>query len=166
MQYTLVKMALVYLDTNVYCRPFDNQGQERIRVETEAFEEILSLVQEKEVILLSSDILIFEVKNVFDPPKRSKVEVYLELCRQHIDESEDIRQLATRIRDNCKIRGRDAIHIASAILGRAEYCLTCDDKVTVEDKKLCTEELSETSGKKILIMNPVDFVKRWKGVKK
>jgi type III restriction enzyme len=29
---------IIYLDTNVYCRPFDNQTQDRIREETDAFD--------------------------------------------------------------------------------------------------------------------------------
>lgn len=36
---------LVYCDTNVYCRPLDDQSQPRIRAETEAFLDILQIVQ-------------------------------------------------------------------------------------------------------------------------
>lgn len=48
----------IYFDTCVYCRPFDDQSQERIEKETEAFAKILKLAELGKVTIVSSDVLI------------------------------------------------------------------------------------------------------------
>ena len=55
------KRQRVYLDTNVYFRPFDDQNQDRIQKETDAFIEILRDMQSKKLSTISSDILYYEV---------------------------------------------------------------------------------------------------------
>jgi hypothetical protein len=47
----------IYLDTCIYCRPFDDQSQDRIEKETKAFIEILKLAEMGEVVIVSSDVL-------------------------------------------------------------------------------------------------------------
>ncbi|OGW00072.1 MAG: hypothetical protein A3D97_08275, partial [Nitrospinae bacterium RIFCSPHIGHO2_12_FULL_39_42] len=106
----------VYLDTNVYCRPFDDQSQKRIQEETDAFEEILEATKEGKFFLLSSDILVYEVSNI-------------SLCKNRVEEVEDIKDLAIIIRYRCSIKDRDALHLASAIIGKADYFLTCDNEI-------------------------------------
>jgi hypothetical protein len=51
----------IYLDTCVYCRPFDDQSQDRIEKETKAFIEILKLAEMGKVTIVSSDVLIGRV---------------------------------------------------------------------------------------------------------
>jgi predicted ribosome-associated RNA-binding protein Tma20 len=53
----------VYADTNVYSRPFDDISYPRINLEAEACLEVLRLAKEREIILASSDILVFEIQN-------------------------------------------------------------------------------------------------------
>jgi hypothetical protein len=52
---------LLYFDTNVLCRPFDDQTIKRIQRETEAFERILEKIRAKEAAFITSDILVFEI---------------------------------------------------------------------------------------------------------
>lgn len=54
----------LYLDTSVYCRPFDDQAHIRVRGEAEAFVRILGEVETGVTILLSSDLLILEVSMI------------------------------------------------------------------------------------------------------
>ena len=53
---------LLYFDTNVLCRPFDDQTIKRIQRETEAFEQILEKIRAKEAAFITSDILVFEIR--------------------------------------------------------------------------------------------------------
>ncbi len=51
----------IYLDTCIYCRPFDDQSQDRIAKETEAFAKILKLAELGKVIIVGSDVLSDEL---------------------------------------------------------------------------------------------------------
>jgi predicted nucleic acid-binding protein len=46
---------LVYLDTNVYCRPMDDQGNSRIHQEAEAFLQIADKAERGKTEIVSSD---------------------------------------------------------------------------------------------------------------
>jgi hypothetical protein len=63
---------LLYFDTNVLCRPFDDQTIRRIRRETEAFERILEKIRAKEAAFITADILVFEIQRIISPAKRAK----------------------------------------------------------------------------------------------
>lgn len=148
---------LIYLDTNVYCRPFDDQEQRRIRKETDSFEEILDDVKTGKVTLLSSDILLFEVSKILSPVRKTEVEKYIALCKKHVNQDEKIKELAVTFREKCGIMDRDALHLASAIAGEGKYFLSCDDEITGEKSEKCIEMLAEKYGSRIKVLNPIDF---------
>ena len=148
---------LVYLDTNVYCRPFDDQEQIRIREETNAFEEILDGVKESRFSLCSSDILVYEISNILSSYKKTEVEKYLVFCEKRVEEDEEVKALAIFVRNQCRIKDRDALHLASAILGKVDYFLTCDDEVTKMGSIDCLEKIAGKYGESIIILNPKDF---------
>src|SRR3990172_3219478 len=52
----------VYYDTCARNRPFDDQGQARIRIEAEAVEHLLRAVGDGALVWVSSDIVLFEVR--------------------------------------------------------------------------------------------------------
>lgn len=53
-------MTRVYLDTSAYNRPFDDQTQPKIFLETQAVVIILLMIEAKTVELISSSVLEFE----------------------------------------------------------------------------------------------------------
>lgn len=148
---------IVYLDTNVYCRPFDDQYQARIMEETDSFEELLDKAKKGSLSLLSSDILVYEVSNILTYRKRFEVERYLSLCEKRIEEDDGVKDLAITIRDKCGIKDRDALHLASAIIGKADFFLTCDDDVSKKESAICIEKIAKEYGSRILISNPKFF---------
>lgn len=150
---------IVYLDTNVYCRPFDDQSQIRIMEETDSFEDILDKAKRGGLSLLSSDILVYEVSNILTSRKRFEVERYLSLCEKRIEEDDGVKCLAIIIRDRCGIKDRDALHLASAIIGKADCFLTCDDDVTKRESAICIEKIGKEYGSRIVISNPKVFCK-------
>lgn len=56
----------VYLDNCCLQRPLDNQTHPRIRVETEAVFAVLAAVQAKELALLDSEALHYEISCIPD----------------------------------------------------------------------------------------------------
>lgn len=151
----------VYLDTNVYCRPFDDQSQPDINAEANALLEILSEVKANRIGLLCSDILSFEVENILSVDKRTKVKDFLNLCTSQIENSEEVLALGKQIEKNCQTQPRDALHIASAISGQASCFLSCDKKITTMAKENCYDTISQSYHETLLrVMNPVNFVEK------
>ena len=153
----------VYLDTNAYSRPFDDQTQANIQAEANAFLEIIIDVKNGKLLLLGSDILDFEVHNVLNEEKRTWIEDYLSLCHTHIENSEDLLNLGKQIQNDCHLRARDALHIASAIIGQARYFLSCDKKVMEMKQARCYRRLAKPYRKEYFsAMNPVLFAEKMK----
>jgi hypothetical protein len=155
--------TLIYLDTNAYSRPFDDQTQTDIQNEANAFLEIIAEVQAERLALLGSDILDFEVHNILSEEKRAKVKNYLVMCSEHIESSEEVVNLGKRIQGDCHIRARDALHIASAIIGHARYFLSCDKKVTEMKQARCYRRLAKPYRVEYFsAMNPMLFAEKMK----
>lgn len=153
---------VVYLDLNVYSRPFDDQTQEKIRHETEAINVILERAKQGVLHLVSSDILYLEVKRILSESKRTKVIGAIKLCVSHIEQNETIEQIAQAIVDNCAIKSRDALHLASAVFGEVGYCLTCDGRVARKSTNRCVKRIAKKFGKPyVSVMNPVQFVEKF-----
>ncbi|CAN5546616.1 PIN domain-containing protein [soil metagenome] len=155
--------TLIYLDTNAYSRPFDDQTRTDIQAEANAFLEIIAEIKTGKLLLLGSDILDFEVHIVVSAEKRSKIEDYLNLCHKHLESSEEVLNLGKQIQSDCHLRARDALHIASAIIGQARYFLSCDKKVTEMKQARCYRRLAKPFRKEYFsAMNPVLFVEKMK----
>jgi hypothetical protein len=152
---------LIYLDTNVYSRPFDDQTDEKIQKEANAFLKIIAEVKAGNLNLLSSDMLTFEANEVIDDEKRMKVISHLEWCKEHINSSDEIFKLGKLIQKDCHIRGRDALHIASAILGNARYFLSCDKQVTQKKRANCYRRHAKNYERDYFsVMNPTMFIEK------
>ena len=119
-------MRRIYLDTCVWCRPFDDPSQ-RVREEAEAFFKILHGVDEKRLLILGSIVLDDEVDEILDKRKRAAV---IELTSRAIAERITVvsESKQNEIREATGVTDEDAFHLAAALEGRAEYFLTVDDK--------------------------------------
>ncbi len=153
---------LIYLDTNVYSRPFDDQTRSTIQAEADALLTIIEAVKAGRLSLLSSDILFFEVHKILNEEKQTKVLEYLTLCTYHIESSDEILNLGKQIQTRCHTRARDSLHIASAIVGNARYCLSCDTTVTQMKHARCYRRLGKSFRQTYFsVMNPIRFVGRF-----
>ncbi|MFH1943572.1 MAG: hypothetical protein ABIL68_15840 [bacterium] len=149
----------IYLDANVFGRPFDDRSQLRIALESEACLLILELVKQKKVDCLGSDILRLEISR--GPiPKRLQMQSLLELCSKHMSETNMLKHLAQQISEESQIQGRDALHIASACIGKAEYFITCDDILIKKHRKI--ESMVKRLGYNIKIISVLYFIEEVK----
>ena len=144
----------IYFDTCVYCRPFDDQSQERIEKETEAFAKILKLAEVGKVTIVSSDVLIDGLEEIVDPRKSIEVREFITICEEYVVLSEGIIKLAKSIEDECGITGADALHIASS--AETKYFITCDDFILLKEK--CINNFMKKRGYDVGVIDIVRFV--------
>jgi predicted nucleic acid-binding protein len=149
---------LLYFNTNVLCRPFDDQTIRRIRRATEAFERILEKIEAKAAAFITSDILIFEIQRIISPAKRAKVSLYVRLAQGYHVATMGTLNVANEIIENFKLSPRDALHAASALLARSQYFLSCDDGVTKKFKKAPLSVNIQDEYRSVEVMNPEDFI--------
>ena len=147
---------LVYCDTNVYCRPLDDQSQPRIKSETGAFLSILERVEEDEITLVSSDILEAEVNRIPNPDKRRLVRLYVSRCGLYVSISLQIARSAEDLVRQCGLKAQDALHVASAFHGEVRFFLTCDDGVA--SKRDLVTRVTGQLGFEVQVLNPLEFV--------
>lgn len=137
----------VYLDNCAFNRPFDDQSHIRIRLEAEAKLYIQESIKSRKIELVWSYILDVENDNNPFSEKRSAIEQWKKFAAIDIEETELLIETANQF-VMFGIKAKDALHVSSAIEGKADYFVTTDDKLL---KKLVKQS-------KILAINPVDIV--------
>ena len=137
----------IYLDNCAFNRPFDDQSQIRIRLESEAKLYIQEKIRQQEIELVWSYILDVEnEQNPFEERKKA-IEKWKSVAVLDVEETQKLIATANFLVKK-GITSKDALHVASAIEGKANYFLTTDDKLI---KKL--SDIGE-----IQVINPVDMI--------
>ncbi len=140
----------VYLDNCTWNRSFDDPTHLRIRIWSEATLYIQEQIQAGQLELVGSFILDFENdQNPFVERQRA-IKKWRNVATIDIDETATLLETAKRLAKQ-GLATKDALHVASAIEGQAEYFLTTDDKIL---RKL--SNLNE-----IKVIDPVTFIKRF-----
>jgi predicted nucleic acid-binding protein len=118
----------LYIDLSCFNRPFDDQGQERIRLETDAVLDILMRIIGHKDTLLWSWALSFENDKHSKPDRRDEIAVWERQSERSIGLSSRLEERSRQITQQ-GIPALDAAHLAAAEAGGAEIMLTCDDVV-------------------------------------
>jgi predicted nucleic acid-binding protein len=139
----------LYLDLNCFNRPFDNQMDERVRLETEAIFSILSRVVEKADDLVWSAALTFENSRHPKPDRSAEIGLWQRRAVVTVEVTAEIKNRALQI-NAAGISPLDAVHLACAEAGAAGVFLTCDDALKTRAKRLDLH---------VRVMNPVEY---WK----
>lgn len=139
---------IIYLDNCCYNRPFDDQTQERIHLESEAILTILQRRQAGMFKIVGSNILELEMERMHDVTKKQKVKELYKVADLHINYTENIKKRSKEIMELSKIRTFDSLHIAAAEEAKADVMLTTDDKL---------ERMAERLELKVRVMNPLKF---------
>jgi predicted nucleic acid-binding protein len=136
----------IYLDTSVYNRPYDDQSQAKIYLETQAVLIILNLIETKQIEFVNSSVLEYEnQKNPF-PIVQKSIKRYLNQTTLFQSLNETIRQRAKQLEIQ-GIKPIDALHIASFESSKSDYFITCDKRLLNRCKTL-----------NIKAINPIDFI--------
>jgi len=140
-----MKKCRIYFDNCCFNRPYDDQTQLRIYLETQAKLHVQSLVYEKKIELVWSFMLTFEnAQNIFNA-KRTAIAQWENLSTLLVEKSEEIRLIAREIMTT-GIKAADAIHVACAIVGNCDYFITVDKR------------LLKYQDKRVMICNPIEFI--------
>lgn len=139
---------LLYLDLNCFNRPFDNQDQERVALETTAVFSILQRLIEGLDQLAWSDVL--ELENNQHPLPDRRTEIGSWSRRVHVRISID-EQVAARAEElhAFGLAPLDAAHLACAEAGACACLITCDDRFIRRARRMNT---------RVLLKNPVEYL--------
>lgn len=137
----------IYMDNCCFNRPFDDQTNIRIRIETEAKLYIQEKIIKKEIELAWSYIIDYE--NRFNPfeERRNAIDKWKSHAIIDIIETSNIINNAELIQ-SLGVKSKDALHVACAVESKCDYFLSTDD--------LLFKKLSGFD--KIEVLNPLSFL--------
>lgn len=139
----------IYLDNCCYNRPFDNQMNARIRVETEAKLAVQQGIKDGKIELAWSYILDYE--NSANPysERRKTIAQWREFSIIDTEEHPSILKIAVDLKKK-GLTNLDALHIAAALHTRCTYFITTDDGILNKAGIV----------KNITILDPSEFVRK------
>lgn len=140
----------LYLDNCCFNRPFDDQTNLKIQLETQAKLAIQKGIMLKTYKLVWSFILEYENKENPYKMRRETISRWKSIASEIIVSNEEIIIYAEDLQD-IGVKPKDALHIACAVFSNCDYFLTTD-------KKLLNLKLEE-----IKIYNPIDFIMEMEG---
>ena len=139
----------LYLDICTLCRPFDDQSQMRIRLETNASYLILQALQDARYVMVVSPVHFEEANAIRDAEERRELVVVLE----KLGTTAACDMAATRARAEDlharKFGIADAAHVAFAE-ATADIFISCDERLI---RKCRREKVRVTA------VNPVEFTR-------
>ena len=129
-------------------RPFDDQSQDKIRVETEAVISLLKRCNTKDDwTLVGSDIITIEASNNSDVVKKQKVLLLHDGADEKIDYNDIIKTRSEDFRKH-NVKSFDSLHLATAEYANVDVLLTTDGKF---------EKAATRTDTKIRVVNPLTY---------
>lgn len=138
----------IYLDNCCYNRPYDDQRQLRISLETQAKLDIQKRIREGQFELVSSFVLIYEISKSPNILSAQSIRIFVEnFSSVYVSDSKlsQIEAIAEKIQET-GIKKMDSWHVACAVMADADYFLTTDKRLL--------KYKSDT----VKMMNPIDFI--------
>ena len=138
----------VYLDMCCYNRPYDDQSQIKVSLETQAKLLIQDLIQKKRLDLVSSYMLRYECGQNPYEMRRNAIMQFIDThaaAYVGLERRKEIEAIAKRIMDT-GVKFKDACHVASAVYANCEYFISTDKRLL----KYKTEQIK--------LVSPIDFV--------
>jgi hypothetical protein len=118
----------IYLDVCCLNRPFDDQQQPRIRLESEAVLLILRYCEQGIFEWLTSDIVDLEIEQTTDSIRKGRLQFIMSYTSHRVVIKDSVGKRAAYF-ERLGIKGWDAYHLAAAEFGKADVYLTTDDKL-------------------------------------
>ncbi|MBI5652012.1 MAG: PIN domain-containing protein [Chloroflexi bacterium] len=144
-------MPTIYLDACCLNRPFDDQSQPRVHLESEAILILLARVKTNEWEWLSSTVLDLEINQITDPARKNRIKLLMTAVHRVVlvqtIEAQRGKELSAM-----DIPAIDALHIACAESGGADVLLTTDDRLLRQTARLAKQL-------RVRVENPLTWVK-------
>ncbi|MEW6558522.1 MAG: PIN domain-containing protein [Elusimicrobiota bacterium] len=126
-------MKRLYIDLCVYNRPFDDQRQPRIKLETDIFLFLLEQIEQKMYHTVNSTVLEYENQQNPYIERKEKILSYLKMSREKVNLDKLTINRAT-ILEQYGIPSIDALHLALSEKSKVDYFVTCDDTLVKKIK--------------------------------
>ena len=138
---------IIYLDLCCFNRPFDDQTQIRIYLESQAKLHIQQSILEDSFQLVWSYVLDFENSHNPFPERRELIARWKLHSSYDIAANEEIIKLAHQF-NHAGLKKLDALHVACAVYAEAHYFITTDDGILKKARLIDA----------IKIVDPIQFV--------
>ncbi len=145
-------MTLIYLDLCCFNRPFDDQEQLLIRLQTEAKLFVQEGIRKGDHALVWSAVLDLENSANPDAERRKAIQAWRSLASVDVDTPARVEALAAEFSSR-GVKAMDALHVASAIEAGATWFLTTDRALL---RKTQADD-------RLNVADPVDFIRYLQG---
>lgn len=143
----------IYLDLCCFNRPYDDQSQMRVRIETEAKLSLQEKVRSSVYELAWSSVLDLEnSKNPYIEHMQA-ISQWRALAAIYVMAGSKALAIAEPL-VNAGVSAFDALHVASAVVGKADLFVTTDDRLLKKVRNL-------TSIKVFLPVEALSFLENW-----
>ena len=140
----------IYLDNCCYNRPYDDQSQMRIHLETQAKLHIQDMIRRNQIELVTSYVLDFENSNNRSIQKKMAIEKFMnDYATWYVSNKNEksIDKIAVLIMST-GVKEKDAYQVACAIMAECDYFVTTDDR------------LLKYKSEKIELVTPGELIRR------
>ena len=141
----------IYLDVSCLNRPFDDQTQSRIRLESEGVTIILAECERGTWEHVSSEMAKIEIAAMPDADRRARVELLLPPGKDLLKLNEHLFARADALQA-IGFKPADAVHVAAAESTAADVFLSCDDR-------LCRLARRRRAELHVRVLNPLDWLR-------
>lgn len=141
----------IYLDTCCLNRPFDDQRQPRVRLESEAITLILEKIRQREWEWFGSEVLIYEIEQTANTERKERLLLLAQEANQTVEISEKTLSRAEAL-SALGFGEYDALHLASAESAKVDVFLTTDDQL----QKIADKNKKRLSS--LIVINPVKWL--------
>lgn len=119
------------MDNCSYNRPYDDQSQIRIHLETQAKLHIQDMIRKNQIELVTSYVLDFENSNNRSVQKKLAIEKFMkDYATFYVSNKNEnnIAEIASHVMQT-GIKEKDAYHVACAVMAECDYFVTTDDRL-------------------------------------
>ncbi len=141
-------MQLIYLDMCCFNRPFDDQSQLLIRLQTEAKLYVQDAIRQGTFALAWSAIMDLENAANPDIERREAIAEWKTLAVVDVDTNPAVETVAQQLTGS-GIKPMDALHVASAVMANATWLLTTD-------KALLRKMQNDP---RLHVIDPIEFIR-------
>jgi len=121
-----MKNYKIYMDVCCLNRPFDDQTQDRVFLESEAILAVLSRCRKGEWTLTTSDVVDYELSRLTNIPKLEKIRTLCMAASERIISTKETKTLARKYQAQ-GVKLMDSYHLALCETHGQDVLLTTDD---------------------------------------
>ena len=153
------EMKRIMLNTNVFCRPFDDMASQTIKEEAKYADFIFSLAHQNRIEIISSDVLYEETDLIENKAKYDSVYYLIKIVeKERITDNEEVIGWADSLNDIIKDYN-DCLHIGFALAGKCSCLVTCDHELIKKREKI--ERFLLSKGTILAIKTPSEFASEY-----